>query len=244
MNNEVAMRAKGICKGFDGKSVLEDLSVSVSHGELLAIIGPSGVGKTTLLRILNGLLEPDKGKVYFMKEPLGFEHDCDLEARRRMALLSQKPYPLMKNVWDNVAYPLRLRDQKEIDKKVSDALEHVSLLETADRKASTLSSGELQRMAFARATVFEPEILLLDEFTAHLDPYNISVLEDAVDWYLKEKNAAIVMVTHNLFQAERISSSTAFLFDGEIIERDRTEKIFNEPEDERTEAFVSGEMVF
>lgn len=244
MNGKTALRGDEINKGFDGKSVLEDLSISVRCGELLAIIGPSGVGKTTLLKILNGLLEPEEGEVYFMDEPLMFENDRDLEKRRRMALLSQKPYPLMKSVHDNVAYPLRLRDEEGIDDKVSEALEHVNLLEKSDRKASTLSSGELQRMAFARATVFEPDVLLLDEFTAHLDPYNISVLEDAVEWYLKERNAAVVMVTHNLFQAERISSTTAFLFNGKIVEKDDTEKIFEEPDDERTKAFVNGEMVF
>jgi len=244
MSKDTAMRAESIYKSFGGDQVLKDLSISVSHSELLAIIGPSGVGKTTLLKILNGLLEPEKGEIYFMNERLEFENDSDLKARRRMALLSQKPYPLMKSVWDNVAYPLRLRDEDEVEEKVSDALEHVSLLEISDRKASTLSSGELQRMAFARATVFEPDVLLLDEFTAHLDPYNISVLENAVDWYLKEKNAAVIMVTHNLFQAERISSTTAFLFNGEIVEKDRTIKIFDEPEDERTQAFVNGEMVF
>lgn len=244
MSGETALRADDIHKNFNGNSVLEDLSISVSCGELLAIIGPSGVGKTTLLKILNGLLEPEKGAVYFMDEPLRFENDDDLSKRRRMALLSQKPYPLMKSVRGNVAYPLRLRDEEGIDDKVEEALEHVNLLGKADRKASTLSSGELQRMAFARATVFEPDILLLDEFTAHLDPYNINVLEEAVEWYLEERNAAVVMVTHNLFQAERISSTTAFLFDGKIVEKDSTEKIFEDPKDDRTEAFVNGEMVF
>lgn len=239
-----AMRAKDICKRFDGKKVLEELSISVSCGELLAIIGPSGVGKTTLLRILNGLLYPEDGDVYFKGEPLTFEDEKDLDKRRKMALLSQKPYPFKDTVWENVAYPLRLRSEEEIDDKVSDALEHVSLLEMADRRAGTLSSGELQRMAFARATVFGPDVLLLDEFTAHLDPYNISVLEDAVEWYVDSKGAAAVMVTHNLFQAKRISHSTALLFDGRIIEKDSTEKIFEYPEDERTEAFVNGEMVF
>lgn len=239
-----AMRGEDICKRFDGKKVLKELSISVSCGELLAIIGPSGVGKTTLLRILNGLLYPEDGDVYFMGEPLTFEDEKDLDKRRKMALLSQKPYPFKETVWENVAYPLRLRGEEEIDDKVSDALEHVSLLEMADRQAGTLSSGELQRMAFARATVFEPDVLLLDEFTAHLDPYNISVLEDAVEWYVDNKGAAAVMVTHNLFQAKRISHSTALLFDGRIIEKDNTEKIFENPEDERTKAFVNGEMVF
>jgi len=241
---KVAMKGEDLCKSFEDEVILDDLSISVCHGELLAIIGPSGVGKTTLLRILNGLLPPDRGKVWLMDEVLKFENDSDLEARRKMALLSQEPFPLSKTVWDNVAYPLRLRDEDEVEERVTDALEHVNLLEMADRMANNLSSGELQRMAFARATVFEPKVLLLDEFTAHLDPYNITVLEDAVEWYVDEKNAAVVMVTHNLFQAKRISHTTALLLEKQIVERGKTEKIFEEPEDDRTQGFVNGEMVF
>lgn len=179
-----------------------------------------------------------------MNRSLEFEKDCDLEARRRRSLLSQDPYPLMKSGWNNVAYLLRLRDEDDVEEKVSDALENVSPLEVSERRANTLSSGELERMAFARATVFEPDVLLLDEFTVHLNPHNISGLEDAVDWYLEEKNVAVIMITHNLFQAERISSPSVFLFYGEIIERGSTEKIFDEPEKERTKAFVNGERVF
>ena len=99
-------------------------------------------------------------------------------------------------------------------------------------------------MAFARATVFNPEILLLDEFTSHLDPYNIKVLESAVFSYMKERDATVIMVTHNLFQAKRISVSTAFLLDGKVIEKGETKRVFNDPMDDRTRAFVEGEMVF
>ncbi len=238
------MRCEDVCKSFQGNTILDELSISVEKGELLAIIGPSGVGKTTLLKIMNGLICPDKGEVRLMDDRLRFDDEADLGARRKMALLSQEPYPLSKTVWENVAYPLHLRDEDDIEERVEDALEHVSLMDMAERNAGTLSSGELQRMAFARATVFEPEVLLLDEFTAHLDPYNISVLEDAVEWYVDEKDTAVVFVTHNLFQAERIAHTTAFLFDGQIIEKGTTEEVFEEAEDERTDAFVNGEMVF
>jgi len=237
------LEAAGICKSFGVKEVLKDLDLSMDRGELVALVGPSGSGKTTLLRILNGLTKPDIGQVSVMGEVLRFCNGSDLSVRRRMSYLSQKPVALRSTVWDNVAYPLRLRGFTDVDRRVSGALEHVSLMDMRDRPACTLSGGELQRMAFARATVYEPEILLLDEFTAHLDPYNITVLERAVKDYLEERGA-VVMVTHNLFQAKRISSSAAFLFDGRIVEKGATASFFEYPEDERTLAFVNGEMVF
>lgn len=223
--------------------------MKVEQGELLAIIGPSGIGKTTILRMMNGLLSPDKGSVTVLGSRMTFENNEDLEVRRRMAMISQKPVSFRTSVWENIAYPLRIRGEnvegdEDMDAKIERALEGVGLQDMAQNPGTSLSGGELQRMAFARATVYKPDILLLDEFTAHLDPYNINVLEDAVLSYRKERDATVVMVTHNLFQAKRISSSSAFLLDGNVVEKNSTDRIFNEPTDERTGAFVRGEMVF
>jgi tungstate transport system ATP-binding protein len=233
-----------VSKSFRGREVLKGLDLTVNRGELLAIIGPSGSGKTTILRMVDGLLSPSKGTISIMGSRFTYENDHDLEMRRRKVMNSQKPIPIRDSVWENIAYPLRIRGIENVEEMVEASLESVGLKDVAQNRGNTLSGGELQRMAFARATVFEPDILLLDEFTAHLDPYNIKVLESAVLSYRKRKNATIVMVTHNLFQARRISSSTAFLYDGGIVEKDATDKIFAEPTDERTAAFVRGEMVF
>ena len=218
--------------------------MKIEQGELLAIIGPSGVGKTTVLRMMNGLLSPDRGEVFVLGSRIKYENNEDIEVRRKMAMISQKPIAFRSTVWENIAYPLRIRGEEDVADRIDRSLKSVGLQNMAHNSATALSGGELQRMAFARATVYEPDILLLDEFTAHLDPYNIKVLEDAVLSYLKERNTTVVMVTHNLFQAKRISTSSAFLLDGNIVEKNLTDRIFNDPTDERTEAFVRGDMVF
>lgn len=238
-----AIRATGLSVSFGNKRVLSDLNMDVSPGEFLAIIGPSGAGKTTLLRIFNALLRPGSGEVSVLGQWLEFNNH-DLDVRRRMALITQKPVPFNDTVFNNVAYPLKLRGCDDWEEMVHQALENANMTDKADMPARDLSGGELQRLAFARATVFKPELLLLDEFTAHLDPYNIGLLEKAVFDYLAFNRATAVMVTHNLFQARRISGQTALLLDGRIIEKGPTDRMFNGPEEERTAAFVRGDMVF
>ncbi len=235
---------QGVSKSFGKRPVLKDLDLDIEKGELLAIIGPSGIGKTTVLRIMNGLLAPDSGSVSVFGSELHYSNNDDLDTRKRMALITQRPVAFRDTVFENIAYPLIIRNEEDIDEKVERTMEMVSLQDMGSNLARALSGGELQRMAFARATVFDPEILLLDEFTAHLDPYNIKVLESAVFSYMKDKGATVIMVTHNLFQAKRISKSTAFLLDGKVIEKGETKRVFNDPMDDRTRAFVEGEMVF
>jgi tungstate transport system ATP-binding protein len=147
-------------------------------------------------------------------------------------------------VRENVAYGLRVRGVDDVDQAVREALEHVGLTDLQDRSAPGLSGGEMQRMAFARATIFEPKVLLLDEFTANLDPQNVGMLERAVVDYQSAMGATVIIVTHNLYQARRISTRTALLLGGKIVEVGPTRDIFEDPEDDRTRAFVNGEMVF
>ena len=239
-----AIKAEGISKSYGKREVLKGIDLEVRENDLFAIIGPSGAGKTTLLRIICSLQTPDSGSVAILGEPLSYGKGSDLAMRRRMSFISQKPIAFRETVRENVAYPLRVRGIEGGGEMVERALGQVRLLDVANNLGTTLSGGELQRMAFARATVYEPEVLILDEFTAHLDPCNIKVLEDALVSYQRERGATVLMVTHNLFQARRIAKTTGFLLDGEIVEIGETFKIFSNQSDERTGAFVRGEMVY
>ncbi|MCJ2541119.1 MAG: phosphate ABC transporter ATP-binding protein [Candidatus Thermoplasmatota archaeon] len=239
-----AIELLGIDKAYGDKKVLSNVDMVVEEGEIMAIIGPSGVGKTTLLRIANGLERPDCGSVNVLGTPLSYENGGDITVRRRMATILQKPVAFRDTVRNNVSYGLHVRGEQDVDGKVDRALEEVGLTPLADRHATTLSGGEMQRMAFARATVFEPSVLLLDEFTANLDPHNVGVLERAVQAYHGQKGATVIIVTHNLFQARRVATKTAFLLGGTMVEIGPTENIFEDPGDHRTRAFVNGEMVF
>ncbi len=239
-----AIDLSDVSKAYDGNPVLIGVDLAMEEDEILAIIGPSGVGKTTLLRLASGLERPDSGTVAILGRPLTYDNGRDLPFKRHMAFILQKPVAFKETVSENVAYGLKVRDIDDTDDLVAHALEAVGLAEMGERMATRLSGGEMQRMAFARATVFEPSILLLDEFTANLDPQNVGVLERAVIAYQRERNATVVIVTHNLFQARRISTRTTLLLGGRLVETGPTERIFEEPEDERTRAFVSGEMVF
>ncbi|MBI5001644.1 MAG: ATP-binding cassette domain-containing protein [Euryarchaeota archaeon] len=239
-----AIKAEGVSKSFGKRVVLEDINLEVGGGDLFAIIGPSGAGKTTLLRILCGLQPPDSGSVAVLGERLSYGKGANLTLRRRMSFIAQKPIAFRETVRENVAYPLSARGIEGGKEVVDRALEQVRLLGLAGNPGATLSGGEMQRMAFARATVYGPEVLILDEFTAHLDPQNIKLLEDALVSYQKEKGATIVLVTHNLFQAKRLAKTTAFMLDGAVVERGETSRIFNSPTDERTGAYVRGEMVY
>lgn len=239
-----ALVASNITKSFGKDLILEKLDFRAEAGNLTAIMGPSGSGKTTLLRILDGLEQPDSGHVRVLGRELEQGAGDSLDLRRRMALVTQKPVAFRDTVLNNVAYPLLMRRAENAEELALEALERVNLLEHAGKPARKLSGGEMQRMAFARATVFQPDILMLDEFTSHLDPYNIKLLETAVLDYMRERNAAVIMVTHNLFQARRISTMAALLLDRRIIETGPTERIFAEPADSRAGAFVRGDMVF
>ena len=228
---------------FGEKEVLRNINLSIRRGEIFALIGPSGAGKTTLLRILNLFEKPTRGNVKFN----GMANEGGINnVRRRMSLLFQAPAVFNASVFDNVAYGLRVRgiDKRIIEKKVRDSLNLVGLSGMETQKARTLSAGESQRMAFARAMVYEPELLLLDEPTANLDPANVAKIEEIIRSISSGCGTTIVIATHNIPQVRRIADRVGILLNGELIEVNTKGEIFTAPKDARSAAFVKGEMVY
>jgi len=235
---------EGLTKVYGVREVLRVGSLEVKQSEILGIMGPSGSGKSTLLRLLNFLEPPTEGTILFLGKAIQGNGSPPLDLRRKMTMVFQRPVLLSGTVRENVAYGLRLRKEKGTDGRVEEILHWVGLEELASLPARTLSGGERQRVALARAMVIEPEVLLLDEPTANLDPYNVSLMEEIITSIKEQRGTTIVLVTHNVFQARRLSDRVAFILGGRIIEVGKTEKVFTEPQDPRTAAFVQGEMVY
>jgi tungstate transport system ATP-binding protein len=242
---EELIRIKNLCKSFGSKEVLKNVNLVINRAEIFALIGPSGAGKTTLLRILNLFEKPKSGGIVFEGILLNGDHDGK-KVRKKMSLLFQIPAVFNISVFDNVAYGLKVRgmDKRIIEKKVSSALDIVGLSGMEEQRARTLSGGEAQRMAFARAIVHDPEILLLDEPTANLDPSNVAKIEEIIRRIRNDLGTTIVIATHNIPQVKRIADRVGILLNGELIEVNSIEGIFMAPEDERSAAFLKGEMVY
>lgn len=166
-----------------------------------------------------------------------------LAMRRQLTMVFQRPLLLNRNVTANIEYGLRLRGLKAKE-RVAQVLEQLGLTDLARANARNLSGGEAQRVSLARAMVLETPILLLDEPTANLDPYNVSLIENAIRSINQQRAATVVIVTHNVFQARRLAHRTALLLDGHLVETLPTEAFFNAPDDARTAAFVRGDMVY
>ncbi len=235
---------ENICKSFGSKEVLKNVTLAINRGEIFALLGPSGAGKTTLLRILDFFEKPKSGAIVFDGMQLNF-HDTK-KIRKKMSLLFQTPAVFNASVFDNVAYGLWVRgiDKMIIEKKVGDALNIVGLSGMEKQRARTLSGGEAQRMAFARAIVYEPQILLLDEPTANLDPANVAKIEEIIRRISSDLGTTIVIATHNIPQVKRIADRAGILLNGELIEVNSIEGIFTKPRDERSAAFLKGELVY
>jgi len=210
----------------------------------MAIVGPSGAGKTTLLRLLNFLEPPTHGHICFQNRQFNSVQSVPLDLRRRVTTVFQRPVLLNRSVWANVTYGLWLRGQHDSEPLVQSTLEMVGLSTLTHQRATTLSGGEAQRVALARAIVLRPDVLLLDEPTANLDPYNVALIEDIVRKLNQEKGVTLVLVTHNVFQARRLAHRAALLLSGQLIEVAEAEVFFQSPRDPRTAAFVRGEMVY
>ncbi len=244
--------AKGLSFFYGRSQALNDISLGLPDRRATALIGPSGCGKTTYLRCLNRMHDLYPGNRYEGEQWLYPEQinvvspDVDpLAIRMRIGMVFQKPNPFPKSIYENVAYGLRIRGshkRDDLDHAVERALRDAALWsEVKDRlhdQAFNLSGGQQQRLCLARALATGPEMLLFDEPTSALDPTATARIEELVTT-LKQK-VTIVIVTHNMQQAARVSDYTAFMYEGRLIEYDRTERIFTNPSNKLTEEYVTG----
>jgi len=235
-----------VTKTYGTRAVLRVDSLEVRRGEILGLVGPSGAGKSTLLRLLNFLESPTSGTIRFLSRAYGPGQGAPVAERRRVTMVFQRPLLLNRSVWANVLYGLQLRGERRAETRalVQATLERVGLGGIPGQRARTLSGGEAQRVALARAMVLRPDVLLLDEPTANLDPYNVGLIEDIVRRLNSEQGTTMVMVTHNVFQARRLAHRVALMLDGQVAEAGEAQAFFESPRDPRTAAFVRGEMVY
>ncbi len=241
--DEVLYTLENVQKRYAGRTVLAIEQLQIRRGEILALVGPSGAGKSTLLRLLNFLEYPDAGTLTFQGLPV-VPGAVPLALRRQVTTVFQRPALLSTTVARNIAYGLRLRGQRDAQTEIAQLLELIGLTELARAPARALSGGEAQRVALARALIIQPTVLLLDEPTANLDPYNVGLIETVVRQRNQEAGTTVVLVTHNIFQARRLAQRVVFLLNGQVVEAADTPTFFTAPRDPRTAAFVRGEMVY
>ena len=247
---KICLDVRGVSLFYGEKQALNDISLGIPQHRVTAFIGPSGCGKSTLLRCFNRMNDLIDNVVVTGEIRLNGQeiHDRSVDVaqlRRLVGMVFQRPNPFPKSIYDNVAYGLRLRRgmaRSEIDDRVEWGLKSAALWdEVSDRlKASALelSGGQQQRLVIARAIAVEPEVLLLDEPASSLDPISTLKIEELIH-QLKD-DYTIVIVTHNMHQAARVSDYTAFLYLGELIEHDDTDKIFTTPSRQQTEDYITG----
>ena len=249
---DVVFDVRNLSVYYGDKIGIKDVSLQIYRNRVTAVIGPSGCGKSTFLRTLNRLVElvdstRIEGQVLFDGKNI-FDRDVDpVELRRKVGMVFQHPNPFPKSIFENVAYGPKVhgvKDREKLREIVEDSLKKAALWdEVKDRlneSALGLSGGQQQRLCIARAIATNPEVILFDEPTSALDPIASSKIEELmIDL---KKRYTVIVVTHNIQQAARVSDYTAFFWMGELVEYDRTEKIFEYPENELTERYITGRV--
>lgn len=248
--DKTALEVKNLDLFYSAKQALFDVSMKIPKGQVTAFIGPSGCGKSTLLRCINrmnDLVDTCRidGEILLHGQNI-YDKSVDVAAlRRRVGMVFQRPNPFPKSIYENVVYGLRLQgisDRRQLDEAVERSLRGAALWdEVKDRlndNAFGLSGGQQQRLVIARAIAIEPEVLLLDEPTSALDPISTLTIEELIN-ELKNKYT-VVIVTHNMQQAARVSDQTAFMYMGELIEYSDTNTIFTKPKMKKTEDYITG----
>ena len=250
MEKRYKIRTKGLNFFYGDRQALFENDLAVEANKITAVIGPSGCGKSTHLRVYNRIFELHRGQraegEVLLDGKNVLDPDVDLlDLRRRVGMIFQKPTPFPMSVYDNVAYPVRLHfkaARRELDDRVEEALRGAALWDEVKDKlrepGTALSGGQQQRLCIARAIAAQPEVLLMDEPTSAIDPVGTLKIEELMDRL--RRTFTIVIVTHNMQQASRISDVTAFFYRGRIVEVGPTKQIFQNPKNKQTEDYVSG----
>jgi len=225
------LKVENISRQFDQEYALKAVNFEVEKGDTLVLIGPTGSGKTTLLKILDLLDKPTSGRVLIEGKEVAVGKTGSLQARRKMAMVGQKPIVFNMSVYDNIACGLKWRnlDKQMASKEVDRALKLVGMADYARRNARTLSGGEMQRVAIARALVTRPKILLLDEPTANLDPVSLNKIEEVLAKILSDKETTTIMTTHDMSQGQRLAGRIGVLINGRLLQIGGPEEIFSRP---------------
>jgi phosphate transport system ATP-binding protein len=240
------MKISGVNFYYGEKQVLFGINLGIATNRVTALIGPSGCSKSTLLRALNRMYETVRGARLEGEILLDDDDILGLDVtslRRRVGMVFQKPNPFPKSIYENVAFGLRINGtQGPLDEAVEHSLQRAALWDEVKdqlrKSAYGLSGGQQQRLCIARALAVDPEVLLLDEPCSALDPVNTAKIEELL--FQLKANCTIVIVTHNMQQAARVSDFTAFLLNGQLVEFSATPQLFTTPADPRTEAYITG----
>ncbi len=235
---------------FGDSQILRGVNISVPRNEVTSIIGPSGTGKSVFLRTLNRMNDVistfrKEGDILLDGEEIYDPKIDAVDLRKRVGMVFQKPNPFPKSIFENVAYGMRVHgnnSKKHLQEKVESSLKGAALWDEVkdkiDESAMSLSGGQQQRLCIARTIAVEPEVILMDEPCSSLDPISTTKIEDLI--HQLKNDFTIVIVTHNMQQATRVSKYTAFFLEGKVVEKGLTDKIFIEPEDKRTEDYITG----
>jgi tungstate transport system ATP-binding protein len=228
------------------KVIFQDINLGVEKGEFFSLIGPTGAGKTSLLKLLDLIEKPTSGTITINGTTVGPSGRESLALRRHMAFVQQKPIPFNMSVYDNVAAGLRWRGKgaSEVQSRVLSILEQVDLINKKRQNARTLSGGEMQRVAIARAMVTEPEVLYLDEPTANLDPNSSTRIEEVLENLVKKSKITVLMATHDMSQGQRLAHRIGVMMDGHLLQVGSASEIFTHPESRQVAEFVGVDNIW
>lgn len=228
---------KNLKKSYNGIPVLDIEYLTIPGNSVTAVVGPNGAGKSTLLNVIGDLIEKDRGEILY-----GGDREPPL---KNMTLVFQEPYLISTGVRENIAWPMKLRKTPDdvIRQRIHALAEELDLGHLLSKRANQLSLGEVQKVALARALSFEPELLLLDEPSASIDPYTTSEIEKLLRKLNEEKRMTIIIVTHNLVQAKRLADFVVLLNQGRVIESCDAVGFFDHPSQPETKKFIKGELL-